>query len=89
VLLEETHYYPFGLAMAGISSKALKPGYAENKSKFQGEEFDSKEFSDGSSLDMCEFEWRMHDPQIGRIGKLTFSSQLCILTFMIPIFIEI
>jgi len=62
-------YYPFGLAMAGISSKALN-GAVENKIKFQDQEFASKEFSDGSGLDMYEFKWRMHDPQIGRFWQV-------------------
>ena len=68
-LLEETHYYPFGLTMTGISSKAA--GVLENKKqKFQGQEFASKEFSDGSGLEMYEFKWRMHDPQTGRFWQV-------------------
>lgn len=55
--------------MAGISSKALKVK-AENKIKFQGQEFASKEFSDGAGLDMYEFKWRMYDPQIGRFWQI-------------------
>jgi RHS repeat-associated protein len=68
-ILETTDYYPFGLTMQGISSKSLN-GAAENKIKFQGQEFASKEFSDGSGLDMYEFKWRMHDPQIGRFWQV-------------------
>ena len=69
-ILEETHYYPFGLTIAGISSKALKSNYVENKKKFQGQEFATKEFSDGSGLDMYEFKWRMDDPQTGRFWQI-------------------
>ena len=69
-LLEENHYYPFGLTMAGISSKALKPFYAENKFRFQKQELQNKEFSDGSGLELYEFKWRMDDPQIGRFWQV-------------------
>ena len=55
--------------MAGISSKALT-NTAENKVRFQGQEFANKEFTDGSGLDMYEFKWRMHDPQIGRFWQV-------------------
>jgi len=64
----ENRYYPFGLTMAGISSKAA--GKPESNKRFQGQEFAHKEFSDGSGLEMYEFKYRMDDPQTGRFWQI-------------------
>jgi len=60
-LLEETHYYPFGLTMAGISSKALGLGEPGNKKKFQF-------YEQNADFGLCTYEafYRTIDPQTGR-----------------------
>ncbi|ACU62082.1 DUF6443 domain-containing protein [Chitinophaga pinensis] len=65
-LLEETHYYPFGLTMAGISTNALKGvNYAKNRKEFNGIEHTT-------DLDLNQYDafYRTLDPQIGRWAQV-------------------
>lgn len=58
-------YYPIGLTMAGISSKALKFGMVENKYKFNGIE-QSNEFD----INMYDAHFRNLDSQIGKFWQI-------------------
>ncbi|WP_436488821.1 DUF6443 domain-containing protein [Chitinophaga sp. ARDCPP14] len=64
-LLEETHYYPFGLTMAGISSKALKNPYITNNFNYNG-----IEQTDEIGLNQYDAFFRTLDPQLGRWNQM-------------------
>ncbi|SFW87391.1 DUF6443 domain-containing protein [Chitinophaga sancti] len=65
-LKEVTHYYPFGLTMAGISSHSLEGSlYTENKLKYNG-----IEFNEDFDLDEYDANFRTLDPQTGRWGQV-------------------
>jgi RHS repeat-associated protein len=59
VIFDETHYYPFGLTMSGISSKAA--GITPNKIKFNGIELNTE-----LDINIYEANLRNLDPQTGR-----------------------
>ncbi|MGN6418172.1 MAG: DUF6443 domain-containing protein [Pseudobacter sp.] len=63
-LLEETHYYPYGLAITAISSRAF--GKLQNNLKFNG----GSELNEGLGLHLYETPFRFYDPQLGRFWAI-------------------
>ena len=67
-IIEEDHYYAFGLKIAGISSKKLpnpNEGSIDNKNLYN-----DKELFDDADLDWYDYGFRNYDPQIGRFPQL-------------------
>ncbi|NME72991.1 RHS repeat-associated core domain-containing protein [Flammeovirga aprica] len=58
-IVQENHYYPFGMNMAGIE----KEGTPDHKWKFQGQEHQEE-------LGWDSFKWRNADPTIGRFFNI-------------------
>jgi len=68
-IIEEDHYYAFGLKIAGISSNKLGndtyEGYLQNKNLYN-----DKELIDEADLDWYDYGYRNYDAQIGRFPQL-------------------
>ncbi|MCH5718259.1 RHS repeat domain-containing protein [Niabella hibiscisoli] len=69
-VLEEMHYYPFGLTQRGISTS--NPTYSlQNKYKFNGgNELQTGEFSGDVGLELYDAVNRLYDPQLGRFWQV-------------------
>jgi RHS repeat-associated protein len=72
-ILDETHYYPAGLVMAGISDQAWNK--LLNNYQYQSKELQAGEFSDGTGLALHDFGARFYDQQLGRWHTQDPSSQ--------------
>jgi RHS repeat-associated protein len=67
-IIEEDHYYSFGLKIAGISSVKISnitEGDIDNKNLYN-----DKELFDDGGLDWYDYGFRNYDPQIGRFPQL-------------------
>jgi len=61
-ILEDNHYYPFGLKQAGYNSVNAQPQY---KYKYNG-----KEYQDELGLNVYDYGFRQYMPDIGRWGVI-------------------
>jgi RHS repeat-associated protein len=67
-IIEEDHYYSFGLKIAGISSKKLgDSGEGTLKNNFL---YNGKEYFDEGGLDWLDYGLRNYDPQVGRFVEM-------------------
>ncbi len=69
-IVEENHYYAFGLRIAGISSRKLADGTG-NEGQVKNEfGYNDKELFDDGDLNWSDYGFRNYDAQIGRFTQL-------------------
>jgi RHS repeat-associated protein len=67
-IIEENHYYAYGLKIAGISSKKLgDPNEGSLKNNYL---YNDKEIDDEGDLNWEDYGFRNYDPQIGRFVQV-------------------
>jgi len=67
-IIEEDHYYAYGLKIAGISSKKLGDAFEGNLKN--NNLYNDKEFFDDGDINWYDYGYRNYDPQIGRFMQL-------------------
>jgi RHS repeat-associated protein len=69
-IVEENHYYPFGLKIASISAHKLEDP-AGNEGKVKNEyQYNDKELIDELEINWYDYGLREYDPQIGRFFRI-------------------
>lgn len=68
-IIEENHYYAYGLKIAGISSKKLGDSY-EGQLKNNYLYNDKELLDEDTDLGWLDYGFRNYDPQIGRFPQL-------------------
>lgn len=66
-LLQEDHYYPFGMRLGGLSF--VGSGTPQNKYLYNGKELQDDKFGD-VALDWYDYGWRNYDPALGRFPSI-------------------
>ncbi len=60
-IIKEAHFYPFGLKLEGFNTTVQPIG-----SSFHKYDYQNQERQDELGLNLLQFKYRMHDPEIGR-----------------------
>ena len=67
VVVQENHYYPFGMNMKGIEELDLQSLDSKDEHRFQ---YNGKEKEESFGLNWTDYGWRNMDVQLGRFTKI-------------------